>query len=205
MEAVLVLNADYTLLEIVSWQKAISMLVREKVRVVEEYAGRFLRSTSVTIAFPAVVARVNYVKPRRRVRFSRKNILARDAYTCQYCGIKPTRKSGAPGLELLTIDHVIPRSKAVEGWVRLPWERNKKVRVTSWENVLTACEPCNRVKADRPLKDVGLQMMKKPRAPTSVDIAWMSLFRYDVPEEWQLYLPEGSPWADYWTGELDSD
>jgi len=203
MEAVLVLNADYTLLEIVSWQKAISMLIREKVRVVEEYSDRFLRSPSLTMGFPAVVARVKYVKPRRRVRFSRKNILARDSYTCQYCGLQPQKSSGAPDLEMLTIDHISPRSKSKDGWVDLPWVKEQRVRVTSWENVLTACGPCNSLKADRSLKEVGLKMNRVPRAPNSMDIAWMTLFRYNIPDEWQTYLPEGSPWKDYWDGELE--
>tara|TARA_R110000824_G_scaffold68263_8_gene176741 strand:+ start:1443 stop:2057 length:615 start_codon:yes stop_codon:yes gene_type:complete len=204
VDAVLVLNADYTLLEIISWQKAMSMLLAEKVRMVEAYADRFINTARLTFEFPAVVVRTKYVRPRRRVRFSRKNILARDAYTCQYCGLKPTRKGGAPDLEMLTIDHVIPRAKSQDGWVNPPWTTGK-VRVTSWENILTACGPCNTRKADHSLKAVGMQYKKKPKAPTSMDIAWMTLFGYTIPDEWQLYLPEGSPWKNYWDGELSSD
>lgn len=201
MEAVLVLNADYTLLEIVSWQKAVNLFFRGKVRIVEQYAGRFLRSPSVTIKFPAVVARIKYVKPRKRVRFSRKNILCRDYYSCQYCGVKPRNKAGAPHLEDLTIDHVVARSKAINGWVILPWNK-KRVRVTSWENTLTACAPCNSRKADLTLKQAGMTMLKKPKAPSVYDLAYMSLFKYNIPTEWKDYLPEGSPWRDYWTAEL---
>jgi len=148
------------------------------------------------------VVRIKYVKAPKRIRFSRKNILARDAYTCQYCGLTPRRKSGNPDLEALTIDHVIPRSHAVNGWVRLPWRKGKKVRVTSWDNILTACEPCNTLKADRSLREVGFRMKRQPKPPTSVDVAWMALFRYEIPTEWQDYLPENSPWKQYWDGEL---
>lgn len=204
MQAVLVLNADYSLLEIVSWQQAVSMLVAEKVRLVEEYAGRVLRSTSLTMPFPAVVVRTTFVRARRRVRFSRKNIIARDAYTCQYCGARPRRHSGAPDLESLTLDHVVPRSHARGGWVTLPWNR-QRVRVTSWENVLTACEPCNGAKADRTPEQAGMTLRKHPKPPTALDVAWMSLFRYEIPGEWQSYLPEDSPWKDYWDGELSPE
>lgn len=201
MHAVLVLNADYSLLEVVSWQQAVSMIVMEKVRLVEEYAGRVLRSATASMPFPAVVVHNKYVETRRRVRFSRKNILARDAYTCQYCCAQPRRPSGSPDLEMLTIDHVIPRAHGKDGWVKS--RSGERVRVTSWQNILTACEPCNSLKADRTPEQAGMQPRKEPRHPSALDIAWMSLFRYEVPREWKDYLPAGSPWLDYWDGELD--
>lgn len=202
MQAVLCLNADYTLLEIISWQRAVSLLVREKVRMVEEYTGKVLRSPSLTIPFPAVVARVKYVPQKRKIRFSRRNILARDAYTCQYCGRKPRKSSGNPDIEALTIDHVVPRAASVDGWVTLPWS-GERVRVTSWKNVLTACISCNTVKAAKSLSEAGMKMRRRPKPPSSVDIAWMELFGHQIPDEWKLYLPADSPWADYWDVELD--
>ena len=203
VDSVLVLNADFSLLEVVHWQKAVSMIFRDQVRVVEEYSGRLLRSASSSMAFPAVVARVDFVQPRKRVRFSRKNILCRDAYTCQYCGVQPRKKTGSPLIEELTIDHVVPRSHSRDGWVRLPWN-GKQVRVTSWENILTACISCNSDKADRTPAQAGMHMKKLPKSPSTVDIAWMSLHRYEIPEEWQLYLPEGaSEWKEYWSVELE--
>lgn len=201
MSAVLVLNADYSILEIVSWQKAMSMIVREKARLVEGYANRFIRSATQVFAFPAVVVRTQYVRARKKVRLSRRNILARDGYTCAYCGARPRRESGAPRLESLTIDHVVPRAHAERGWVTLPWSR-ERARVTSWENVLTACEGCNTRKANRTPDQAGLCLARVPRAPTPQDIAWMTLFAVEIPEEWKAYLPEGSPWADYWDVEL---
>ena len=106
-------------------------------------------------------------------------------------------------MEILTIDHVFPKSRAVEGWVTLPWN-GKRARVTSWENLLTACARCNTGKAARTPKEAGLKMLSRPKAPGTVDIARMSILQYKIPSEWLLYLPEGSPWADYWTVELDA-
>ena len=65
--------------------------------------------------------------------------------------------------------------------------------------------PCNSFKADRTPAQVKFKMNKIPKAPTVMDIAWMTLFKVDIPEEWKDYLPEGSPWKNYWDGELASD
>ena len=204
MNAVLVLNADYTLLEIVPWQKAVSLLVLDKVRMVERYAERLLRSPSITLPFPAVVVRYDYVRDRKRVRFSRRNILARDAYTCQYCGARPRRVSGVPDLSALTIDHVVPRAQARDGHVLLPWN-GQRGRVTSWRNVLTACAPCNASKANRTPAEAKLTPRKLPKPPHAMQIAWMSAHRYRIPREWEDYLPTSSPWRGYWTEELEAD
>lgn len=205
MEAVLVLNADYTLLEIINWKKAMSLLFREKVRVVEEYPGREIHTPSQTFALPAVIVKNKYVNNRKKIRFSRKNILARDLYTCQYCGAQPrNKKTRTPIIEELTIDHIVPRAQSRDGWVCLPWSEGKRVRVTSWENIATACQPCNSRKADSTLKSSGLVLKKHPRNPTTMDVVWMSLLRYKIPEEWKMYLPEGAlEWKDYWDVELD--
>lgn len=199
---VLVLNADFSLLEVVDWQAAVSMLILDKVRMVEEYAGRFLRSTSVTMPFPAVVVRTEYVKTKRRTKFSRKNVLARDSYTCQYCGAKPRRSNGSPDLAALTLDHVVPRAQSKDGWVM---SSGKRVRITSWENITTACEPCNALKADRTPQQAQMTLRRPPRPPTAVDVVWMGMFRHTIPSEWKDYLPENSPWRDYWDGELEAD
>ncbi len=201
-QAVLLLNIDYTPLEVISWRDAITKIIAGKVELVERYVDRFIRSPSVTFPFPAVV-RITSRYVRRRVRLSRGNILCRDAYTCQYCGVRPRRSSGAPRLEDLTIDHVVPRAQARKGWVTLPWN-GTRARVTSWENVLTACGPCNARKADRTPGEARMTMRRRPRTPSSLDIAWMSLLRYEIPDEWQGYLPQDSHWRDYWSAELDS-
>lgn len=198
MDAVLLLNADYTPLNVISLERAFSLLLDEKVRLVSSYANRVLRSAHKVWDFPAVIALKEYVRPKKQIRFSRKNILARDAYTCQYCKLRPLKKSGNPDLEVLTIDHVVPRARARDGWVTLPWKGGARVRVTSWENVVTACEPCNTRKADHDLSSVGMKFISPPRAPTNTDVIAMTMFRYQIPEEW-------GPWSGYWSTELAND
>ena len=202
-EAVLVLNIDYTPLEVVPWRDAMEKILLGKAELVEGYAGRFIRSAKKSWAWPAVVRlTTGYVK--RKVKLSRKNVLARDSYTCQYCGVRPRKSGGAPQLEDLTIDHVFPKSRAKNGWVNLPWNGDR-ARVTSWENLLTACERCNTGKADRTPKEAGLTMRSRPKAPGTMDVARMSIMSVRIPEEWKMYLPEDSPWRDYWSVALDDD
>ena len=124
----LVLNADYTPLSyyplsLWPWQTAIKAVFLERVDIVASYA-REVHSPSWTMPIPSVIALRQYVKPSEFPAFTRFNLFLRDRFTCQYCG-SPHQ---------LTFDHVVPR--------RLGGR-------TSWENVTTACDPCNLRKGGR--------------------------------------------------------
>ena len=199
---VLILNVDYSPLEVVSWREAIEKYFTGKVEIIEEYEGRSIRSPSVEIPYPAV-ARLVSTYAQRQVRLSRKHVIERDSYTCQYCGIRPKKSSGAPDFSCLTVDHVVHRPQARGGWVTLPWN-GQRVRTTSWENVLTACEPCNMFKGGRTPSEAGMVMKSRPKAPSPIDIAWMNIRRHRIPDEWKAYLPESAAeWAGYWDDELE--
>ncbi len=99
----LVLNADYRPLSyyplsLWSWQEAIKAAWLERVDIVAEY-DEMVHSPSTAIRIPSVVVLKDYVKPRRRVAFTRFNLFLRDEFRCQYCGARGD----------LTFDHVIPR------------------------------------------------------------------------------------------------
>ena len=196
----LILNSDWTVDEVVSWRKAILMLLSDKVIPLEDYAGRKVRSPSIELPLPAVLVRKRFVR-RRRVRLSRRNILARDAYTCQYCGLQPRRRSGQPRIEELTIDHVVPRAQSQQGQVLLPWS-GERTPVTCWRNVLTACRNCNRHKGGRTPDQARMSMRRVPQPPNPTERAWMQLNTQPIPDEWKDYLPKGSPWRDYWVADL---
>jgi 5-methylcytosine-specific restriction endonuclease McrA len=200
-QTVLVLNADWTPLRVVSWERAVTLLLEGKVAMVEAYAGRMIRSTSMGIPHPAVVVLRRYQAFRTRVRFNRQNVLARDRYTCVYCGLRPVRAGGKPDLSELTLDHVVPRAQSVLGRVRTMY--GDRVPVTCWDNVVTACVPCNAAKADRTPAEAHMPVRVRPRAPTGIDLVWMALLQVDVPDEWRDWLPPESPWRDYWTAELE--
>ncbi len=201
--AVLLLNADYTPIKVLSWQRAMVLLLEEKVAMVAAYADRAIRSTTSSFPFPAVVVLRRYASFAQRVKFNRQNVLARDEHRCQYCSVQPRRRNGAPLLEALTIDHVVPRAQATQGRVHLPWS-GRTVAVTCWENVATACVECNTRKADRTPSQARMPLRRLPRVPTQWDVLWMAVHWYDVPNEWKDWLPEDSPWREYWEAELES-
>jgi 5-methylcytosine-specific restriction endonuclease McrA len=172
----LVLTHTYEPHRVVSWQKAITMLFDGKVEVLEEYE-QDIRSVSLTIKMPAVVRLVRAVRhPRRGVKFSRANVLARDHLSCQYCGRK------APAREL-TFDHVVPRAQGGN---------------TSWENIVTACSRCNTRKGGRTPTQAGMVLRKAPVRPKELPFMFLSIdLGGGVPEAWRSWV--------WWQGELKSD
>ena len=118
----LVLNADYRPLSyyplsLWPWQEAIKAKWLDRVDIVAEYDD-YVHSPSMQIKIPSVVVLKDYVKPQKRVAFTRFNLFLRDEFRCQYCGARGD----------LTFDHVVPRAAG---------------GVTSWQNVVAACSPCN--------------------------------------------------------------
>ena len=80
---------------------------------------------------------------RPHVRLSRRNLMLRDGFVCQYCGRRrPTRE--------LDIDHVLPRSRGGE---------------YSWSNLVTACQPCNRRKGRRTPQEANMPLLGRPERP----------------------------------------
>lgn len=164
----LVLNASFEPLHIVSWQRAIQLLFQGKVEVVEE-SDQEIRTVRLTIKVPAVLRLLNYVPLARKkniVRFSRVNVFLRDQNRCQYCGGKFNKNH-------LTLDHVIP---IVQGGQK------------SWENIVTACKPCNQRKGGRTPQQAGLHLVRKPRQPDWLPTANLQLGITRTPERWKFYL-----------------
>jgi 5-methylcytosine-specific restriction endonuclease McrA len=197
----LLLNADYRPIRLLTWERAFHLIFDEKADLVVGYAGELVRSAYLAFEKPAVIRLRRYVELRGRVRFNRSNVLARDAYQCMYCGERPT-SGGGPDLEVLTLDHVVPRAQSVGGRVRLAWAE-RSVAVTCWENVVTACYGCNMRKADRTPEQAGMTLLRHPRAPTNLDVLRMSLRKVHIPNEWRDFLPLDSGWRDYWVVELE--
>lgn len=200
----LLLNADYTPLRPIPWERAIELVLEGKAQTVEEYAGKLIRSASESWPWPAVVRLFRQERQRTRIKFSRRNILARDNHTCMYCGARPIGRDGRPRLEDLTYDHVVPRAQARDGKVRLPWN-GKIVDVSCWENAATACYECNSTKGARTPDQAGMTLRAIPKRPSPFDVFRMTMRRVHIPMEWQTYLPQDSMWKDYWDCELASD
>lgn len=204
----LLLNADYSPYKVITWRRAIELLLDERADLVEGYVDRFVRSVTIAVPWPAVVRLRRFVKMRMRVRFNRHNVLARDDYTCAYCGVAPRRRDGRPRLEELSIDHVVPRAQARHGKVHAHPSTGLggRIPVTCWENVVAACLDCNLGKAARTPEQAGLALRTAPRMPTIADVLRMNLRKVAIPEEWKAWLPaNAATWSGYWTDELETD
>lgn len=196
----LVLNSDYKPHAIVPWKQAWSMVYERGVAyVLRAYEGQLLRSPSMTWEWPAVIVLKVYAR-RRKIRCNRENLFARDDYRCGYCGVQPRRPGGAPDLEALSFDHIIPRAQSNGDTV---WLDGKEVPLSGWENLVTACHACNRKKADRTPEQARMTLLTKPRKPTGWEAVVLTLRRYRIPDEWKDVLPEDSPWRSYWEADLE--
>jgi hypothetical protein len=182
----LVLNADYTPLAIISWQRALLWSIKDSenisssVEIIDFYKDDFIQGVNKKIPIPAVVKTSKYFKiHNQRVNFSRKNVFIRDNYTCQYC-------NHSKDINDLTYDHVIPRSL---------WKDTQR-SPTNWTNIVTACLSCNRKKGNRTPKQANMPLKTLPVMPQK-SIKYLpvtgSIAKIDsnaLPKEWTLYLPE---------------
>jgi 5-methylcytosine-specific restriction endonuclease McrA len=163
-QRVLVLNASYEPLQLVSVRRAVILLLQEKAEVVEA-ARQQLRARALSLDVPLVIRLVRYIRIPRRLKLpcSRRGVFARDRETCQYCGVQPGRAH-------LTMDHVVPRSQGGG---------------TTWDNVVTACRDCNHRKGGRTPDQANMKLAIVPRQPQYVAFALLGeLERHDV---WRKY------------------
>lgn len=171
---VLVLDAGYQAVNIVPVRRALSLLARGKAVVVEEETGRVLRSERMRLGCPVIIrlliAIAHRVYRTLRVRFNKRNVLARDAWTCQYCGTTDKQ---------LTVDHVVPRSRRTR--------RYPNGGPHSWENCVTACLECNNKKGDRLPEEAGMRLARKASRPRWV--LALPFGRGTGFDTWQKYLP----------------
>ncbi len=133
-----------------------------------EDTAQVLRSPSTSVAIPSVIRLHHFVRQpiAPMLSFNKKNILKRDAYTCQYCG----RNGG----ERMTIDHVIPKSLGGR---------------TVWDNVVSACRACNLKKGNKSAAEMGMQLLRKPVRPRSASYLGILAYASQHYERWRKYLP----------------
>ncbi len=172
----LVLNADYRPLSyfplsLWSWQDSIKAVFLDRVNIVEEY-DREIHSPSMTLRLPSVISLRRYIKPAKYPAFTRFNLFLRDEFSCQYCGTT----------DELTFDHLIPRAQG---------------GTTRWDNVITACAPCNLRKGGRNPREAKMFPHHKPCRPTAFELQrrgrrFPPNFLHD---SWRDYL--------YWDSELE--
>jgi len=140
MSQVLVLNASYEPLNITTWRRAIVMMMKGKAESLEEDTTHLVREDTL---LPTVIRLRKFVHvPFRELSLTRKNVLHRDGFKCQYCGNGAEQK--------LSIDHVMPRSRG---------------GLDIWENVTTACLACNAQKGNKTPQEANMTLSHIPKRP----------------------------------------
>lgn len=141
--AVLVLNANFEPINVCSTRRAINLILSGKAQLIMNGRGE-LKTVSRTFPAPSVIRLEAMIRrPRLRVRLTKREILRRDNFTCQYCGLRAS---------VLTIDHIVPR--------RLGGTH-------SWENLVAACPACNHRKGGRTLEQSQMYLLSPPCEPPS--------------------------------------
>ena len=163
---VLVLNASYEPINICAARRAL-VLVLKGVAAAEERTRHTVASERLKMRLPSVIRLLEYRRiPRQTRALTRRNILMRDRYTCQYCLESVTAGE-------LTMDHVIPRSRGGE---------------TSWENVVACCIPCNNKKGNRTPEEAGMKLSRPPRPFTMHTSRHLMRLLAHSEDRWRKYL-----------------
>jgi len=134
-----------------------------------------IKTISLSVRIPRVIVLLLFDRlPKKEVKFTRHNVFERDSNTCQYCGIVFDRTD-------LNLDHVLPREKG---------------GLTTWENIVCSCIPCNTKKGNRLPHQVGMQLIRKPKRPK-----WRPFVNISVSthyhDSWKHFLD-----LAYWNVEL---
>jgi 5-methylcytosine-specific restriction endonuclease McrA len=165
--SVLILNRLYQPVRVTTVRNGFRLLFRGVAQVVDD-SGELLdlsmwarsgardgdnlvRTASSEIRVPRVLRLLRYDGVHGAVvHLSRRNVMVRDRFQCQYCG-------ATPGPEQLNIDHVVPRSQGGRD---------------CWENLVTACRSCNLRKGGRTPDQSNMRLRRRPAAP-----AWSVVYR----------------------------
>jgi len=163
---VLLLNSNYEPLNVCNMRRAFALLLLGKAEIIQQRDVPVV-TTRGEITAPSVL-KMRYVvrRPMPQLRLSRHSVLARDNYTCQYCGSR--------GKEL-TIDHVIPR------WVG---------GENAWDNMVACCRRCNLKKADKTPQQANMRLTRKPKRPHFIPYLSLPLYlKAQGRDDWRMYLP----------------
>lgn len=158
----LVLNAGYEPLAVVSFKRALVLVMNDKATVIEHVEGAPVWAARGSYDRPAVIILSRYVRvpTARRSPVTRRGVLRRDDQRCGYCGKSAT-----------TIDHILPRSRG---------------GADSWENLVACCLRCNNIKSDRTPAEMGWELKVTPRPPRGTSWTVRGAERGDP--RWEPYL-----------------
>ena len=199
--SVLVLNRSYMAIHVINVRRAFGLVLRELAEIIHIEDGQYanydfaswrqvselkakfktehedwIQSVNFEVQVPRVIRLLTYDRvPKQKLRLNRRNIFARDANRCQYCGkFFPTSE--------LSFDHVMPRSRGGE---------------TTWENIVCACVSCNVRKGGRTPLEASMKLIRLPVRPKQSPLLTIKLGNPKY-ESWRTFLANA-----YWSVDLE--
>lgn len=188
----LVLNADYTPLQVVNWRPAVEDVMSDKAISIANHEGQFVHSEKVALPLPSIIVRKHFSNTYRTASFTRKNAFIaywthdpdknNKNWICGLCGRRMAMSE-------VTFDHIIPRSKGGK---------------TSWDNIIFAHSSCNCKKGNKFLHEVGMKLHIHTLRPSESDISLQKIMiRFNgggevIPEEWMDFIGDA-----YWNSPLN--
>ena len=157
----LVLNAGYEPLAVVTFRRALVLVLSGKASVIAEGEDPVVGPTEI-LGRPSVILLNRYIRLpyNRHTPVSRRGVLRRDERRCGYCGKAAT-----------TVDHIQPRSRG---------------GADSWENLVACCLRCNNAKSNRTLAEMGWKLRTAPVPPHN---GHWQIKELDKPTpEWEAFL-----------------
>jgi len=143
MEKVLVLNSDYTPLNVTTMRRGFVLVDKGKAEVLKKDENPIV-TTIGNFVRPIIIRLLSYIRIKKNakdIKISRSRVYQRDGYACVYCGV----------VKKLTIDHVIPKSRGGDN---------------TWENMVTCCFDCNSRKGSKTPEEAGLKFRVRPYRPS---------------------------------------
>jgi 5-methylcytosine-specific restriction endonuclease McrA len=168
MTQCVLLNADFTFLNMVNWRRAMCLIAKGKVQILKESEKTIRGSEGLLVKIPAVMRLIKLIRTlyKNRIPFSKKNVLVRDGFKCAYCGSEKGK---------LTIDHIIPRSRGGR---------------TCFENCVASCKACNNKKGSSFPSEVNMFLKLRPYQPTITEFLLMkvkNLGVYEILRDFGIY------------------
>ena len=171
MAGVLLLNASYEPLTIITQRRALSLILKGRVEAACAEAIE-MRGVASALSIPTVIRLRRYINvPQRGVRWSRKAVLQRDQYICAYCGIQPGQPQRGQVLtrQNFTVDHILPMSRGGKN---------------TWGNTVCACPLCNQRKGNRTPHEANMKLRWEPKTPRVNYVVASG----EEPATWKVYL-----------------
>lgn len=171
--SVLLLGADFTPLAVIGERRAFGLVQAEKAEPVPGEPEFQLQSPSRVFSLPTVIRLRYYVRvPQRQAHWSKPNVLRRDKYICQFCGVKLTEESA-------TVDHVVSLAEC----------RKNRVKPNTWGNTVCSCRKCQKRKGDRSMAEAGMKFFNPQFEPKAPRVNYLVLLIANSTHgEWKKYV-----------------